>query len=551
VQAFAAGLDSLDAWNLAGADKAFEHATVLDAGFARARFWQAQVRSWRRQSVESWRSLAGHAAADSTRLPGRERELARALNALGAGEFKTACDDYNRLANANPSDFAAWYGLGQCNDFDYQLVADGHGGLRYRSSYQEAMRAYRRAFSVLAISHRGVQGGAFEPLRDLLFMRPSQLRPAVSPTGRDDAYVGRLDRDGDTLVMRAIPVSTLASGGPEAVPEHLADAIALQRELFRQIVTTWSTALPKSSAAKEGVAISLEMLGDRSALDTLRSARELADDASRFRLAAAEVIVRLKHLESDDNDEEVALRETVDSLLRSRPKPSVEDSRLLVPLAILAGRCSQASALVVEAPTAPDRRLPLDLNGEAEALTMRRAMGCPATDLSFNALRARLEILAQGNASTVASLLGRAAKLAWPFDTTELRTAAAADYLAKAQVAAVRRDRRAVDSIFMSIDQSRLRAGPMDVTPDAIYGEARTLLALGDTSAAATRLDSFLVGKSRLTPGLLARPTALASLLRIMDLRSSLGHDGAAAAWQKQLATLWADRDRGLPLTIR
>jgi eukaryotic-like serine/threonine-protein kinase len=543
MQAFAQGIDSLDTWNLSAAESQFARALEQDPLFNRARFWQAQVRAWRRQPAAEWAPLVFQASADSMQLPRRERRLALALNALGRSDFSMACADYKRLSEENATDFAAWYGLGQCNDQDNLVVPDGRGGLRYRSSYQEAMRAYQRAFGVLAVSYRGVQREGFEPLQDLLYLRPGKLRSAVTVDGDRNRFIGRLDRDGDTLVMRVIPVSVLVTGGPRAVPTRLGEAIELQRALFRQIVTSWSTALPKSGVAKEGVAISLEMSGDRSALDTIRVARSLAEDAaSRLRLAVSEVIISLKHLERADLGEAARIRRLADSLLSGRSIISTEEARLLAPVAVLTARCALATRYVLTSPTVPERSIPIDVVGQSEAIALSRAMRCAQADTSFDKLRSRITQLAGEASPIIPSLLARAAKLASPFDSAELRSVRATDYLAEAQVQALRGNRDSVRRLFASVDESRRRTGTADVLPDAVYGEARVLLAIGDTSGAIARLDQLIAGKARLTPGMLTRPIALASLMRSMDLRAGLGQR-SNDSWRPTLEILWSGGD--------
>src|SRR5438477_11505117 len=73
-----------------------------------------------------------------------------------------------------------------------------------------------------------------------------------------------------------------------------AQAAAHQRELFARIAKAWAAALPNNAGTKEAMAISLDMIGDPSALDTLRSARALAEDPDqKLRLAANEVFLRV------------------------------------------------------------------------------------------------------------------------------------------------------------------------------------------------------------------------------------------------------------------
>src|SRR5439155_983960 len=80
-----------------------------------------------------------------------EQLLSNALLALGGGEVDRACRVWTRLTVVDPYDFASWYGLGNCLSRDDAVQRDPTtaSGWRFRSSYQQAIRAYVHAFQLL------------------------------------------------------------------------------------------------------------------------------------------------------------------------------------------------------------------------------------------------------------------------------------------------------------------------------------------------------------------------------------------------------------------
>jgi len=118
--------------------------------------------------------------------------------------------------------------------------------------------------------------------------------------------------------------------------------------------------------------------------------------------------------------------------------------------------------------------------------------------------------------------------------------------LAQGDTAGVRQELSRIHAV-----QRNLRPG--DISFDATYLEARLLLALGDTAAAAERLDLSLQALSTLGSDILDLPQA-AALVRGMALRAELA-DGAgdsttARRWSRAVLTLWSDADAELRPTI-
>lgn len=550
MQDFTNGIAAINEWDFATADSLFEQAISLDPEYRRAYLWQAQVRFWQRSGTQSWAPLAEKALVDTTRLPARDIQLARALVALGRGKYDDACREYDALRRKNDADFAAWFGLGRCRDLDFRIVRDARSptGWKYVSSYGEAVAAYQKAFQVLSLSHRSLERGAFEPLRELLFMRPSKLQLAVPPRGERTAFVGRLDLEDGQPILRPIPLALISAGDPAGVPSGMREAILSQQRIFAAIAAAWSTALPRSAGAKEAVAVALEMRGDRASLDTLRAGRNRATESeARLRLAAAEVVLRLKFANPSDSGELVLIRKLADSVLAANPSPTPREASHLAALAALTGRCTLTGRLVEEAPFSNLRGVSRDVLGATDALTTMTLLGCARDPASgIRQLRKRIETSSAPPAA-VENLLTRAVQAMQARDTSLTSSfARGGSYLIRAQQALYQNQRDTIRAILARVDAARARTGYDDISPDATFLESRVLLGVGDTAEAVARLDRALDRLPFLTPGMLNRPIEMSGLMRLIALRGELpaARDHAAARWLTAQRILWLSSGR-------
>jgi eukaryotic-like serine/threonine-protein kinase len=561
IQSFALGFDALDEWDLPRADSLFQRATVFDPEYARASLWQAQVRAWQSLDPSTWRTLAERATIKGSRLSPRERMLATALQEMADGQFAGACVIYSGLRARNRLDFTAWYGYGQCLDRDLRVVRDGKSptGWRYVASYQEAVNAYRRAFELLSLSHRSFQGSAFGRLRKLLYLGPSQLRKAVT-MGADSGVrlVGRLDREGDTLVMRPVPLELVMRVEPAGVPAGLTAAIALQQRVFSGIAAAWSAALPASAGAKEAVAISLEMRGDRSAIDTLRVARQLAVlPVDRLRLAVAELISRLKFSGPSDTVEIRAIRRGADSLLSAGSRTSAEEASVLVPVAALVGRCGIMAELLQRSAKDEQLKLPRDVVVQAAILSGKIALGCRMNaSLEIASIRRRIAAIEGPSSSRDEySIVGRAVRLTDPLDSVSIAAfAPTGDYLLQAELALLHADNSGARSWLSRVNSSRAVTGYNDVGPDAILAEAKLSLALGDTTMAAASLDRLLDRIRFSSPDMLNHAETMGAFIRAMAMRADIGaarREREGSEWAEAVSILWANADPGLAQIAR
>ena len=568
-QAYAQGHAAIERWDLAAADSAFAAATRYDAQYAQAFLWLSQTRSWMAQGrawsdtpVATWQSAAERAAAGRGRLSSRDQLLSDALLALGRGEVDRACRVWTRLTVVDPYDFASWYGLANCLSRDDVVQRDPTtaSGWRFRSSYQQAIRAYVRAFQLLPSIHRSLRGGSYESVRQLLMTGGNNLRMGRAVAPDTTVFSARPVWQGDTLAL--LPYPRTASAGPEVVPEAVTLAARHQRELFHEVATAWVTAFPRSADALEALAIALEMLGDPAALDTLRRASALATTPTeRVRIAVGEVWMLVKFSVPADVAGLHAARASADSVLRSYPPPNAPEPLLLAGLAALTGHAQLAAEYGREPSAAAEWIVPAPLARTALPLVLLASLGGPADSLRT------LEQLVDSSIDNGLAMplrqqarlqwLARAATLAFPDYRFKSITklAGAGDYLLDGQAAFLRGDTASVHRLYAELRAARRHLPPAELTLDALYPEAWLLGALGDDRAAIEWLDPTLVSLLSTPPEVFTEPARAGSLIRAMALRADLavqvGDHVASARWAAAVAAFWSEADPFLQPLVR
>ena len=556
ISAYTDGQAALTNWDLQRADSLFQAAVTLDSGYTRAYLGLAQVRAWRRRPAATWVSLAERVRDAPGDLGVRDRQLASALSSLGHGEFASACGSYDALRRANERDFAAWYGLGQCHDLDTVLVRD-RSGWRYRSSYQQAVVAYTRAFDLLPSTHRGVPRGAFEPLERLLFTSVSRLRGASASPADTQKFYGRPDWRGDTLVFVPIPLAQMRAFDRRAVPAGMAAAVAHEREVFHGIANRWSAAMPRDAGAKQAVAVSLEMIGDPASVDTLRLARSLATTPTdRLELAVSEAITTFKFAVPGDLAALRRARALGDSLLTAFTAPDVEQARSLVPLAAMLGRCDAGERLARKS-ARPDpllARAASDVVADAAAYEYAVALGCDMSRVATP--RDIVSRLPTGPQRGVMEFLlfVRAARMNQ--DSTLIASIGVLpDYILDGARNIWSGRTADVRARLSSFGRIRQLTGSDEVYPDALFDESRLWLATGDSAAALGWIDQYLPRLRFLTPTVLNDATAMAGVLRLVILRADLANSRGDAAtarnWAAAVREVWSASDPDLQAVTR
>ena len=569
--AYDSGYTALAGWDLARAATRFRHAIAQDPEYPEANYHLAQVLAWAGAPSEEWSAYAGRAVASPRGLGRRERLLAAGLVAMGERRLPDACARYREVLRGDTLDFAAWFGLAECNAKDRVVAPDAGSpsGWRFRGSVHAAFTAYSRALRLNPSAHRAF----FRQLPQLFFVDASWYREGRALLPDTSHFGAWLGLEAETLATVPYPYVEWLSGSSRTVVPTNAVARGRVQGMVRQIAVDWVQAFPEEPGAREELALLLEAQGavgparaeQGSALATVRHARALAREPEQaLRLAIAETRLRVKV------DEVEGAARLADSILRANLKPAPAVAAQVAGLAALTGRTRLTAELLgrsapVDSPTTMTGEVitgDSTLHRTALALLAYASLGAPAE--SVTALTARVErFIAAGfrpNRQTAArsALEGLAAVLAFPVTgaTPLHRSDVPGGYLLDMQRALLRGDSAAARARYARVRAVRRWRRPTDVDISSTYGEAWLFLGLGDTAAAVAVLDSSLNNLPGLGGTLLDFVPGAAGLVRAMALRAQLAAaagDGRTARWWAQRVTmLWQDADPPLqPLVDR
>lgn len=572
-QSYEEGQAALASWDLEGAERGFRAALQLDPAYPHANLWLAQALAWAGRPVAQWRPYATSTARSSGPLSFRDRSLSRALAHIANAEYPQACDEYRKMLSRDSLNFAAWYGLGECQTKDRLVVRDpaSPSGWRFRSSYQTAAHAYQRALELIPSVYRAFTGVAFTRLTRLFYAETNIFRRgyAVAP---DTTWFGAWPAlSHDTLSFTPIPIADLFEGKAGSTPPSTLAAVARNRDVVRRITLNWVHAFPNSAQAHEMLGMVLESLGElgessdpeRSALSTVRGAQQLSTDSTqqrRLRATEVRILVKLGDF--------ATARGRADAALQDRERVGPSEAAEMAGLAALTGRVfTTARLLVLTAPL----DTPMTWFGEpavaprqaaepALALVAYAAFGAPRDSLA--PLRRRVEQaisnwVEQGRRPMVRqALLHFPSVLSFPeVGLSDLHgPETGGSYLLAMQWALARHDTAAVRARFASLAELRQDLRPGDLACFAVYHEALLLLALRDTAVVINRLDAFLDALPTVGSDLGTVASETAMLVRIMvlraDLAATLGETRVAQRWGGAVMTLWQDADPPLRPTV-
>lgn len=560
-QAFARGMDAIQRWNLARADSQMAMAARIDPRFAQSLLWLALVRWWQvPDAPPRWAGDAVRAYARRQDLGPTDRRRTDALAAHANGDVSSACNVWRDLAAANASDFVAWYSKGMCLRSDDAVIAD-HGsqtGWSFRSSQHEAVQALRHAFNLHPPMHAALSADSYDALRALLYTATVRLRTGKAVAPDTGSFLAYPTRPRDTLEFIPFRAHEIMVSPAWLHSAHVDRAVEHQRALFNEIATSWASALPRSARALEAVAVSRELLGDPTALDTLERARRLAAGSSeRLTIAISGIWMRVKFATPEDTAGLRAARALADTILREHSPENPGEARLFASIATLTGRAHLSAAFNQRA--GPAYGIAAALTVSAPALASFAALGGPRDSLNNigSRVEAGLRNLAPGplSASARSAWLLRPATLAFPDHGMNAITAIspAENPLQIAEAAWLRGDHPLVRTLLDSLTLLR-RAYPAEVMIDAVYPEAWLLAQVGDTAHAIARLDGVLQSLAGTAPFLFADVIRAGALVRAMTLRAELaaatGDDVAAVLWANAVLTLWAGADTFLQPTL-
>ena len=559
--------EALAAWQLDSAQTLFQSAIDIDPAYPHANYWLAQVMAWRGDDPTRWLGSARRAMLLSPRLSRTDSALAGGLLALAEGEFADACARYSRLAAGKDSlNFAVWYGLGDCRARDTVVLqsAASPSGWRFRSGYASAIRAYVKALALVPSAHRAFTGAGFERLESLLYTEVALRRGATA--GDSAIWVAYPSLAHDTLAFVPYRYADIASGRAPR-PRNSGAAIARNRAQLRKLVAGWVQEFPRSAAAYETLARTLELEGrinaiggpDASALAAVNRALSLTSEpAVRRRLGLMRT--RLLIVSSEFAN----ARALADSLLKAASGTDPVEADELKPLAALTGRVQLTVNLLQTA--IPEAHFlttsghfvqpPLSVAEASRALLGYSSLGAPADSIRSTQERVERSLATYVPIREAAMMRDGtenfALAQAYPIvpALSLQRPGGAGDYLLDVQRAADRGDAAGVHALLEQNSPTRNLTRPAELAIYLTYQEAWLLLKVGDSAAARRKLDASLNALPELGPRVLDLVPDAAFLVRTMALRSDLaassGDRQTARRWGAAVAELWGGADSTL-----
>jgi hypothetical protein len=552
-QAFDSGQRALASWDLAAADSAFHTAVALDSDYASAQLWLALVRAWDGREPALWLGAAERAAhrlADYSR-PG-DSLLAAAIVATGHGDLGRACPMWRVLTRVDGRRFASWYGLSECLRRDSIVLPDRNSrtGWRFRSSYQEAQRAYLNAIRLLPSILGSPRNRVADQSEGLLFTTELRRRRGRALPPDTTSFLAAADWAGDSLAFVPVP-----STDPKQMKEPLAlrpeEAVRRQRLLLDTLAITWVTADPKSIEARLALVEAMALAGDPSAVDSARAARLLArDSASLVRAVDAEIRTLLQFSLPDRVGDLKVARALADSILDRPRLRAAAGAATLTGLAALTGRTRLAANSARQESGLP-WDAPRSLIEASRGLLIFSAMGGPEDSvrslwrLTREAIEQALPPALRLERAMVD--LGRPATLVFPAETLPSLFAlrGKGDWLLTLQADVAAGKPLALARWTDSPVATRLATG--DWTFDTALPVAALFAAQGDTTRAMQTLDASLATIRYRPYASFGDPVEVATMVRAMALRADLaerlGQSATGRQWATAVTILWADAD--------
>jgi TolB-like protein/tetratricopeptide (TPR) repeat protein len=567
---YVAGVQALNKFDAATAKKSFEAALELDTAFALAHYkwaiasmYDDQAGAARMSQVKL--SDAGNllklvedtarvrhaqaAARLSSNLPSRERTLIAGQVAMVGHDFPRACDAYASIVSKDSSDVEALYGYGLCLASDDMVIAVGGDTtrLQYRSNWNTAIKAFRRALAVDPTFHL-----AFDPMVSLLTApvrngcRHAEVVETCADTTRQARYSTAPIRSGDSLVT--IPRAMGAGAAPidQLLQTMRASPSRESFEAARQAAADWVAAGPNEGRAHKSLSRLLSKLG-RPAEAELELKQAMLDPALR-----GDQVLWMQRLD-------IALK-----LRRGRDVNRLLDSLTSVlsgelgvgafaSFAPITGRLRVSDSVFTALLKA--RNVPPPFIGMLTHAP-RIAIGAANPDTIAGFEKAIYAVMRKGPVCDVGCLslmsttymLGLRIPRTWPSfgsGADTVRRLAPARALAKGDTTALRAAARMLDSVSMSA----ARLGGMEDGSSLIAAESylmlrdsvaalATIRRMTDTTLLTTPIEAVL-GLGSIQGGLL---WPYAMVLRA-DLEASVGEKTIATDWYTKFLELWSNAD--------
>jgi tetratricopeptide (TPR) repeat protein len=559
---FVYGQVALDKWDIPAAQRHFAAATIADPNAPVAKLWLAESYALARQlGREEFKVASMQLSPIRTRLHGRDSLLAEGLVAIGQGRQAAACESYSQALQRDSLDVLAWYGMGNCQQYDSTVVPDksSPSGWAFKTSHHSAARAYMRAVTLQPNAYAAFP---YVALTSLLPSDVQYVRFGFTKVAPVQSFAAYASLAGDTIAFVPWPLPMLAAAGPKTLSPTLADALKRNREVLFNFARQWTTASPRSADAWESLMLAREGRGELADDDEgvggpLRRARSFSRaPQQQIRLASAQVRMHVKR------GEFARARALADSILGAQPKAVPPDvARDLSGLAALTGHPARNAELMA---TYSSSRMATfgvqpNLNDAASRWFTRAATGICDDSLTVTraAFDRALESFAQPNRRDQLRFvaIGRAGALAFQC----MRAGAHAGLppatpLDRAQRAFAARDNRRTRVILDSITILRAGYRPGDIALDHTVQEAWLRAATGDSAGAIRQLDLVLEALPTLSALSTREDAQSAALGRAFVFRADLAaarRDPATAKrWAGAALDLWGGADASFNLTL-
>jgi tetratricopeptide (TPR) repeat protein/tRNA A-37 threonylcarbamoyl transferase component Bud32 len=208
-RAYLTGVEQLNRWDLAGAERELQRAIRIDTTFGLAYYKLALTRGWLVGTGDSTADAAiVRATAYSANLPAHDRTVINAYRAFLGGEYAAARSAYQQLLSRDRSDADAWYGLGEAWFHDTT-------GTNEAPHWTQAIRAFKRTLALdpdyaLAYDHvQAMLGTAATPHPYYALVAADSFALAEGPDGR--ALVDSAATSAAVLRARAEALATARS----------------------------------------------------------------------------------------------------------------------------------------------------------------------------------------------------------------------------------------------------------------------------------------------------------------------------------------------------
>ena len=141
-RAYLRGVEQLNRWDLAGAERDLQRAIALDTTFGLAYYKLALTRGWMAGTEDSVSErLMLRATTYSANLPAHERTVINAYRAFIGDQYQEARALYRELITRDQGDADAWYGLGDAWFHDT-------AGVDEAPLWTQSLRAFKRALAL-------------------------------------------------------------------------------------------------------------------------------------------------------------------------------------------------------------------------------------------------------------------------------------------------------------------------------------------------------------------------------------------------------------------